>query len=104
MPVAIKKVAIKYKDSTSGQFRTVDAVSDETTADRIAAIEEAADEADAAITAKGTEVIESIPSDYTALADEVDDNSNNILDLQNNKQDKVTISGTCLIMPEGTGD
>ena len=78
MPVTIKNAAIKYKDPTTGEYKTVDAISDGTTAERVAAIEAVADDIDAAaartsaaIEAKAAETIASIPDDYTALSNEV---------------------------------
>ena len=59
MPIAIKTVNLKYKNA-QGQYVGVNTVGETTTAEQIAAIE-----------AKGEEVIESIPSDYSALTDEV---------------------------------
>lgn len=59
MPVTIKTVNLKYKNS-QGQYVGVNTVGETATAEQIAAIE-----------AKGAEVIGSIPPDYSALTDEI---------------------------------
>ena len=56
MPVTIKSAFIKYKDG-QGQYVGIDSVAETTTAEQVAAIE-----------AKGEEVLESIPADYSTLA------------------------------------
>lgn len=60
MPVTIKNAAIKYKDPATGEYKSVDAISDGTTAERIAAITE-----------KGAETLASIPDDYSSIYDAV---------------------------------
>ena len=62
MSVVLKKGLMKYKDPTSGEYIGINVLSDETTAEQIQAIE-----------AKGEEVIASIPEDYTALVEDVED-------------------------------
>lgn len=73
MPVTIKNAAIKYKDPTTGDYKSVDAISDGTTAERVAAITATANAANAAMTAKAAQTIASIPEDYTELNNEVDE-------------------------------
>ena len=59
MPVTIKAAHLKYKNG-QGEYVGVNSVSDQTTAEQIAAIESA-----------GEEVINSIPSDYSELSQDV---------------------------------
>ena len=59
MPITIKTANMKYKNS-EGEYVGVNAISDNTTAEQLARIED-----------KGDEVIASIPSDYTALETQV---------------------------------
>ena len=61
MPVTIKSAHMKYKNG-QGEYVGVNSVSDNATSEQIAAIE-----------AAGEDVLESIPSDYTALSNQVDD-------------------------------
>ena len=83
MPVTIKTASLKYKDPSTGDYKTVDAISDGTTDERIAAIESAADDAEDAIEAKGAATLETIPSDYTTLSNDVDDLKSAISELKN---------------------
>lgn len=93
MAVTLKHVKMKIKDATSGEYDSVDILSDGTTAERVAAINSAATTQIenvnsagttqvgnvntagatqiAAVQAKGVETIESIPDDYTELSEEV---------------------------------
>jgi len=71
MPVTIKSAAMKYKDA-SGAYVGIDAISETTTSEQVAAITAAGAAQQTAIEAKGAETRDSIPDDYTALSDEVD--------------------------------
>ena len=82
MPITIKAANVKYKDS-SGNYVGVNSVSDNTTAEQIAQIETAASVQKDAIEDKGEEVLASIPSDYTALSEEVDTLKEDFSDQQN---------------------
>lgn len=64
MPKTIKVGLVKYKDPNDGQYKSINAVSDHATADQLAAI-----------SARGTEVINSIPSDWTELNNEIESNN-----------------------------
>ena len=72
MPVSSKTVNLKYKNSR-GQYVGVNTVGETTTAEQIAAIE-----------AKGEEVLESIPADYSELTAEVDGKANKVSGAVNN--------------------
>lgn len=67
MPVTIKSAYIKYKDSL-GQYVGIDSVAETSTAEQVAAIE-----------AKGEEVLESIPADYSELSEAVTNPDTNTL-------------------------
>ena len=71
MPITIKPAIMKYKDA-NGNYIGVDVVAESTTAEQMSAIE-----------AKGEEVIESIPSDYTELSDDVRDLKSAVGDITN---------------------
>lgn len=60
MPITIKSTELKYKNPSTGQYQGVDAVAEMTTSEQCALIE-----------AKGVETRASIPSNYTALSDQV---------------------------------
>lgn len=81
MPYTIKSANMKYKNN-NGEYVGINAISDNTTDDQIAAIESAgassAATQEAAIEAKGEEVLESIPQDYTTLSAEVTDLKNDL--------------------------
>lgn len=81
MPVTIKSAAMKFK-AANGSYIGIDAIADATTAQQVAAVsaegvaqksaiqtEGAAQQA--AIVAKGAETLESIPSEYTELSNDV---------------------------------
>ena len=57
MPITIKQNLFKYKNPTTGQYQSIDAVTDATTSERIAAIE-----------AAGASVLDEIPASYTDLS------------------------------------
>ena len=57
MPITIKQNLFKYKNPTTGQYQSIDAVTDATTSERIASIE-----------AVGADVLNSIPADYSVIA------------------------------------
>ena len=84
MPVTIKGSRMNYKDS-NGNYVGVDAVTETTTAEQVAAINTAATSAKntavAAIQAKGEETIASVPSDYTTLSNDVDDLKSQLTDI-----------------------
>lgn len=73
MPITIKQNTFKYRNPDTGDYDGVDVLAETTVDELIADIEEAAEDQIDAIEAKGEEVIESIPSDYSELADQVDD-------------------------------
>lgn len=81
MPVTIKSAAMKFK-AANGSYIGIDAIADATTAQQVAAVsaegvaqksaiqtEGAAQQA--AVVAKGAETLESIPSEYTELSNDV---------------------------------
>lgn len=72
MPVTFRAADVKYKNS-QGQYQGINSVSETTTAEQVAAVNTAGGTQVAAVQAKGQEVLNSIPSDYTALSDDVDD-------------------------------
>ena len=57
MPITIKQNVFKYKNPTTGQYQSIDAVADTTTSEQIAAIQ-----------AAGAEVLNDIPASYTDLS------------------------------------
>ena len=57
MPITIKQNIFKYKNPTTGQYQSVDAVAETTTSEQIAAIQEA-----------GANVLDEIPASYTDLS------------------------------------
>ena len=71
MPVTIKSGLMKYKNPTTGDYVGINAVSDNRTADQIAAIDTAGAAQVSAVEQKGAEVIEEIPSSYTEIVEEV---------------------------------
>lgn len=71
MAITLKKGLMKYKDPTTGNYIEFNAVAQATTAAEIEEIQGEGDTQIAAVQAKGTEVIESIPEDYTELDGEV---------------------------------
>ena len=73
MPITLKKGILKYKNTSTGQYEGVDVVAETATSDQVEAIEDAASAEISAIEAKGAETRESIPDDYTALSEEVDE-------------------------------
>lgn len=84
MPVTIKSSLIKYKNASSGEYESIDAITQGTTDEMVAEITNTAQAKLSeintagttnvtAIENKGEEVLESIPSDYTNLNNEVSD-------------------------------
>ncbi len=65
MSAIIRTGWMKYKNPITGEYQSIDAITDATTAERVAAVESAID-------AKASAAIESIPADYTELSEEVD--------------------------------
>ena len=72
MSVTINTGWMKYKNPNSGEYQGIDAITDASTADRVAAINSAGATQIAAVEAKGVETRASIPSDYTTLSDDVE--------------------------------
>jgi hypothetical protein len=62
---------MKYKDS-QGNYKGVNTVGETTTEEQVAAVNTAGANQVSAVQAKGQEVLESIPSDYTDLSNDVD--------------------------------
>ena len=60
MPITLKQNMLKFRGSSSEPYRAVDVLAERATSEEIAAIQ-----------AKGTEVLNSIPSDYTQLSTDV---------------------------------
>ena len=73
MPYTIKQGLMKYKNPTSGDYESINSVSDQTTAEQIADIQGEGTTQIAAVQAKGEETLASIPSDYTELSSDVED-------------------------------
>ena len=71
MPVTIKQNKLYFKNTGTGEYESVDVVSDDTTANRVAQIQNAGDEEIQAIVSQGEITRASIPLDYTTLSDEV---------------------------------
>lgn len=69
MPVNILKNKININQN--GQYGSIDAVTDQSTASRIADINAVADEKVQDIEDKGEEVLNSIPTDYTEMSTDV---------------------------------
>lgn len=72
MPVTIKSGNLKYKNSL-GQYVGINCVSDSETADQIADIQAEGATQISAVEAKGEEVRESIPQDYSELSYDVEE-------------------------------
>lgn len=72
MPITIRQNTVKFKDQ-NGQYHGLDVLTDHTATESIAAVNSAGATQISAIQAKGQETIESIPSDYTTLSEEVSD-------------------------------
>lgn len=89
MPITLKKGILKYKNTSTGQYEGVDVVAETATSDQVEAIEDAANAEISAIEAKGVETRESIPDDYTALSDEVDE-LKSAFDAEENRANPVT--------------
>lgn len=96
MPVTLKHEKMKIKDPTTGQYQTIDIMSDATLAERVAAlgeaaetqignIEDAGDEQIAAVREAGQDVIESLPEDFTELEDDVTQLKNALQDIAEEK-------------------
>ena len=106
MPVTIKTVHMKYKNS-DGEYVGVNSVSDNETSDQIAAIQAAAQTATAtqtaAIQAKGTEVLGSIPDTYEDLADQVESVSSALNVLEDTENDYTVEGSFAYLMYETLG-
>ena len=72
MAVTLKSQKVKYKNEY-GNYVGIDAIAQQSTEEEIAAIEAQGQQEITAIEAKGQQTRDSIPSDYTALSDEVSD-------------------------------
>lgn len=72
MPITIKTNSHAYRDE-NGEYHSYDMVSDKTTADRVAEINQAANVQKTAIQQKGVETLATIPEDYTTLSNSVDE-------------------------------
>lgn len=72
MPITIKTGALKYKKS-DGTYNGFNAIAQESTDQQLADIHAAGTAEVGAVMAKGEEVLESIPEDYTELEGEVSD-------------------------------
>ena len=90
MPVTIKSGLMKYKKPTTGAYVGINAVSDNRTADQIAAIDTAGAAQVSAVEQKGAEVIEEIPSSYTEIVEEVTEVKNALSE----KLSKPDVTGT----------
>lgn len=73
MPITIRTNELNARSGETGEFVGIDAVTDKTTEQRVAEITAASNAEQTKIQQKGSEVIASIPSDYTELAEDVDD-------------------------------
>lgn len=71
MPVTIKSANMKYKSSSTGNYVGVNAISDNTTADQIAAINTAGADQVSALEQRATEIEQNWPSDYSDLTESV---------------------------------
>ena len=71
MPITIKQNTFKYRNPDTGDYDGVDVLAETTVDELIADIEEVAEDQIDAIEAKGEEVLESIPSDYSDLEQKV---------------------------------
>ena len=69
MPLTVRKFNAQVRDQTTGNMIPAGLLS----SDALGAIEDAKQDAIDAVEAKGIETINSIPDNYTALSDEVDD-------------------------------
>lgn len=72
MPITIKTGTLKYKKS-DGTYNGFNAIAQESTDQQLADIHAAGTAEVGAVTAKGEEVLESIPEDYTELSGDVDE-------------------------------
>ena len=72
MPVTIKSGNIQYKSTSSGEYVGINSVSERTTAEQVADLTEAGSQQRQSIDHLGQEVLDSIPSDYTNLSNDVD--------------------------------
>lgn len=70
MPVTIKQHLLKVKDGST--YVGIDALAETSTAEHVTAINDAGATQIAAVQAKGTQTIASIPGDYTELSNEVE--------------------------------
>lgn len=77
MSVTIKTNALKYKDS-NGQYQGFNAIAQESTNQQLANIVSAGQAQIAAIQQKGTETLNNIPSNYSALQNEVNELDNTV--------------------------
>lgn len=73
MPVTIKTNELNARSGETGEFVGIDAVTDKTTEQRVAEITAASNVEQTKIQQKGTEVLDSLPDEYTDLINEVDE-------------------------------
>ena len=72
MPITLKQGLMKYKNGQN-EYIGINTVGETTSAQQISNVNQAGATQVSAINAKGQEVLASLPSDYTALSDEVSD-------------------------------
>lgn len=85
MPITIKQNSFKIKDQNSGRYTSIDIISDSSTSEHIAAIENAGTAQVNMIEALGQEVLDNIPLAYDELNDKVTDLDSSI----NNVNDEI---------------
>lgn len=72
MSVTIKHVKMAFKDPTTNEYTPIDAIADRTTNQLVSEIQSEGAAQISAIDAKGQQTRDSIPEDYSALSDEVE--------------------------------
>ena len=75
MAITVRKFSAQVKDPSTGNMVPAGLLS----SDALGAIDDAKDDAIDAIVAQGMTTRESIPSDYTALSDEVDEDRKSVV-------------------------
>ena len=98
MAITVRKFSAQVKDPSTGNMVPAGLLS----SDALGAIDDAKDDAIDAIVAQGTTTRESIPSDYTALSDEVDELKNALNDLKEATVISTEEQETEIITPEIT--
>lgn len=73
MPYTLKTGQMSVKNSSTGQYTGIDVVAETSKDELIAEITQAGQTAKSDVVAKGAEVLETIPADYTELQNDVDD-------------------------------